>query len=137
MDLPAEISAAMVAHARFTHPEEACGLLAVDDAGRLRMAYCLTNVERSPVSYTVDPAEHLRAMRHAEGNGWSLGGVFHSHTHSDAFPSRTDVAHALEPDWLYVVVGLGGPEEAVVRGFWIRDGNIVEEPLVVSDGGRR
>lgn len=137
MEIPAQIRAAMVAHARFCHPHEACGLLAVDGGGRLRMAYCLTNVEQSPVSYTVDPTEHLRAMIHAERQGWSLGGVFHSHTHSEAYPSRTDVTRALEPDWLYALVGLEDPDHPEVRGFWIRDGNITEEPLVVSGGGER
>jgi proteasome lid subunit RPN8/RPN11 len=135
MDLPPDIRAAMVAHARFCYPEEACGLLAVDAGGGLRMVYCCTNVERSPVSYTLDPTEHLRAMLHAERNGWVLGGVFHSHTHSPAFPSRTDVARALEPEWLYALVSLDDPDDPDVRGFWIRDGNITEEPLVVSGGG--
>lgn len=133
MDLPLQIRDAMVAHALFCIPEEACGLIAADDQGRMRMVYCLTNVDRSAATYTLDPVEHFRAMRHAESNGWHLAGVFHSHTNTAAYPSRTDVAKALEPDWLYMLVGLGvrhGPE---VRGFWIRDGNIAEVPLVVMD----
>lgn len=137
MELPADIREALVAHARFTYPEEACGLLAVDGDGRLRMAYCCTNVERSPVSYTVDPTEHLRSMLHAERNGWTLGGVFHSHTHSAAYPSRTDVARALEPEWLYALVSLEDPDHPEVRAYRIRDGNITEEPLVAPGGGTR
>jgi proteasome lid subunit RPN8/RPN11 len=137
MEIPAQIRAAMVAHARFCYPEEACGLLAADDTGRLRMTYCLTNVERSPVSYTLDPTEHMRALRHAERNGWTLTGVFHSHTHTAAYPSRTDVARALEPDWLYVLVSLEEGDSPDVRGFWIRDGKIEEEPMVDSDVNRR
>lgn len=132
MDLPAQIRDAMVAHARFTFPEEGCGLLAADEAGRLRMVYCLENVEHSPVSYTLDPTGHVRALRHAERNGWRLAGVFHSHTHTAAEPSRTDVARALEPDWAYLLVSLQDPERPEVRGFWIRDGKIDEEPLVVT-----
>jgi len=132
VELHRDIRAAVVAHARFCYPNEACGLLAVDGAGALRMAYCCTNVEQSPVSYTVDATEHLRAMVHAERNGWALGGVFHSHTHSPAHPSRTDVARALEPEWLYVLVSLEDPDDPDVRAYWIREGTITEEPLVLG-----
>ena len=124
----------MVAHALFCDPEEACGLLAADEGGRLRMAYCLGNADRSPVTYSLDPQEHFRALRHAEANGWHLAGVFHSHTHSPARPSPTDVAQALEPDWLYVLVSLEDRSAPEVRGFWIRDGKVEEEPLAEGAG---
>lgn len=130
MDVPDQIRDAMVAHSRFAAPEEACGLLAADADGRLRMAYCLTNVRHSPTRFTLDPTEHFRAMRHAEAHGWVLAGVFHSHTHSAAYPSPTDVAAALEPDWLYVIVSLSDLRHPDVRGYWIRDGKVLEEPLV-------
>ncbi len=119
----------MVTHARFCHPEEACGLLASAVPGRLRFAYPLTNIEASRTSYTVDPTEHFRALQHAEARGWELTGVFHSHPHSEAFPSATDVAKALEPDWLYVIVSLADRDEPLVRAFWIREGHIAEETL--------
>ena len=134
MEVPTEIRRAMVAHALFCYPEEACGLLAVDGEGRLRMAYCLGNADRSAVTYSLEPEEHFRALRHAEANGWRLGGVFHSHTHSPARPSPTDVAQALEPDWLYMLVSLEDREAPEVRGFWIRDGKVAEEPLAESAG---
>ena len=134
MEVPAEIRRAMVAHALFCYPEEACGLLAADEEGRLRMAYCLGNADASPVTYTLDPQEHFRALRHAEANGWHLAGVFHSHTRSPARPSPTDVARALEPDWLYVLVGLEDRGDPEVRGFWIREGTVEEEPLVGTSG---
>jgi len=132
MDVPPEIRRAIVAHALFCDPEEACGLLAADEEGRLRMAYCLGNADRSAVTYSLDPQEHFRALRHAEANGWHLAGVFHSHTHSPARPSPTDVAQAFEPDWLYVLVSLEDRDAPEVRGFWIRDGKVEEEPLAVS-----
>ena len=139
MDLPEQMREAMVAHARFAYPEEGCGLLASapgDDGPSLRMVYCLTNATRSPTRYTVAPNEHFRAMRHAESNGWELTGVFHSHTHSAAYPSPTDVQGALEPDWLYVIVGLSDPGAPDVRAYRIRDGHITEEELVVVDDRR-
>lgn len=132
MRIPAPIYQAMVAHARFEFPNEACGLLAADESGELRMCYSLTNADRSPVSFTVDPTEHFRAMQHAERNGWELAGVFHSHTHTDAVPSATDRRQALEPDWLYVVVGPSTSDQPGVRAYRIVDGLVTEEPLGVG-----
>ena len=122
LGIPGEMVAAMIAHARFAAPEEACGLLAADEEGRWRMVYCLTNRESSPYGFTVDPNEHYRAMRHAERNGWGIAGVFHSHPKSAAAPSATDVAGALDPDWLYVIVSVQRPDVPDVRSFRIRDG---------------
>jgi proteasome lid subunit RPN8/RPN11 len=127
MEMPAEIQEAIVAHAAFCLPDEACGLLAAGDDGRLRMAYCLSNATPSPSAYTIDPAEHFRCLRHAEAQGWHLAGVFHSHPGGEAYPSPSDVEQALEPDWLYVVVGPAA--EPGVRAFWIRGGTVAEEPL--------
>jgi len=123
--LPSQIHRAMIAHAEFCLPEEACGLLAVDDEHRLQMAYPTTNVERSAVRFTVDPREHYRAIRSAEARGWTISGAFHSHPESAAFPSARDIAGALDPSWLYVVVGMGDgfPD---VRGFRIRGMRVVE-----------
>ena len=125
LELPSQIRAAMVAHARFCAPEEACGLIAVDESGRLRMAYATTNVDRSRVRFTVAPREHYGAIRHAESRGWTIGGSFHSHPESAAFPSARDIAGALDPTWLYMVVGMGNgyPE---VRGFRIRSYQVDE-----------
>lgn len=122
----------MLAHAYGCHPEESCGLLAADPAGRVRMAYPLTNALHSPTSYTVDPTEHFRALKHAERAGWDLIGVFHSHPHSSGYPSPTDVRLAAEPDWLYVLVGMENYDRPTIRGFRIRSGRITEETLEFS-----
>ena len=127
--VPEPIHRTMIAHARDCYPEEACGLLAGDPDGRLTKAYPLTNVAHSPVNYVIDPTEHFGALRHAESNGWELVGVFHSHTHSPAYPSPTDVALAVEPDWLYVLVGMERIDTLSVRGFRIRDRQIAETIL--------
>jgi proteasome lid subunit RPN8/RPN11 len=131
--IPAQIHQAIVAHAYWCHPEEACGLLAGDAGGNLRMAYPLTNLLASPTNYTIDPAEHVKALRHADRQGWELVGVFHSHPHTRAYPSPTDVRLAVEPDWLYVVVGLEDIHRPSVRGYRIRDGAITEERLTTED----
>ena len=123
-----QIREAMVAHAQFCLPEEACGLIAIDGDGQIRMAYPATNVDRSRVRFTVSPREHYGAIRHAESRGWLIGGSFHSHPESAAFPSARDVEGALDPAWLYVVVGMfnGYPE---IRGFRIREYMVDEVAL--------
>jgi len=107
--------------------------LAVDAGGEVRVAYCLGNVERSSTRFTVDPDGHFAALCHAEGNGWQIGGAFHSHPRSAAAPSRTDVAGALDPDWVYLIVGLGGGTSEV-RGWRIRGGEVIEEPITLIEG---
>ena len=124
MELPAQVRDAIVAHARTAFPDEACGLLAVDGAGAVRMVYCLTNSDPSPTRFSVDPDEHFGALLHAEHAGWAIGGVYHSHPVSPAYPSPTDVAGALDPDWLYVIVGPARRPQ--VRGFRIRNGEVCE-----------
>lgn len=127
--VPEAIRQVMVSHARECYPEEACGLLAGEPGGRLTKAYPLTNVARSPVNYVIDPAEHFGALRDAESQGWELVGVFHSHTHSPAYPSPTDVALAADPEWLYVLVGMERMDTLSVRGYRIRDEQITETAL--------
>jgi proteasome lid subunit RPN8/RPN11 len=72
--------------------------------------YPTRNADASPTSYTIPPEEHYAALIDAESNGWALGGVFHSHPNGPAALSRVDLDRALEPDWVYVVVGLGDDE---------------------------
>jgi len=123
--LDPQLIEAMVAHSGFCYPEEACGLLAADESGAVRMVYCLTNVDHSPNRFTVDPAEHYHAWRHAEANGWTMAGSFHSHPRTEPVPSSSDVAGALDPDWWYVVVGpVAGDTE--VRCYRIEHREVIE-----------
>jgi [CysO sulfur-carrier protein]-S-L-cysteine hydrolase len=126
--LPAQIRSAIIAHAEFCMPEEACGLLAVDKTGRLRMVYAMTNIERSSVRFTVAPGEHYGAIGNAERRGWVIGGSFHSHPQSTAFPSARDIAGALDPSWLYLVLGMTG-DYPDLRGFRIREMKVDEVAL--------
>lgn len=133
--LDPQITAAMVAHARFCAPEEACGLLAGQPGGPPRMVYALTNADASPIAYTVDPDEHFAALRHAERSGMELIGAFHSHPRSAAVPSRTDIVRALESDWLYVIVGLGASAAPEVRTWRIRGGKASEVTAALPGTG--
>jgi proteasome lid subunit RPN8/RPN11 len=124
----------MLAHVLDGLPEEACGLLAgpTDDAGVVETYPC-RNAAASARLYEVDPTDHLRADRDAEAKGQQIIGVYHSHTHTDAYPSPTDVEQAPDPGWHYVIVSLREPEP-VVRSYRIVDGQVREEPVVVGDG---
>ena len=102
--LPEQVHEAIVAHARFCHPYEACGLLAVDGQGAITFVYACTNRAHSRTRFVVDPTEHFRAIQHAEAQGWTIAGAFHSHPTGDAVPSPTDEAGALDPTWFHVVV---------------------------------
>ncbi len=120
----------MLAHCWAGLPLEACGLLA-GSADEATVCYPTANVAESARVYTVDPRGHLRADRDAESRGLQIIGVFHSHTHTAAYPSPTDVAQAPDPEWHYVLVSLADGEP-VVRSYRIVDGNIREEPVVLT-----
>ena len=124
--------AAMTAHAEFCWPNEACGLVAVDPGGGVRMVYALTNLDASPFRFTVDPAEHYGAWRHASRMGWTIGGSFHSHPRSVAKPSRNDVAGALDPTWLYFIVGPVNEPPPEVRVYEIRGATAHELAMTVG-----
>ena len=124
----------MVAHCLAAFPLEGCGLIA-GPAGTGEVARCFPtgNAAASSRLYTVEPRDHLRADREAEAAGWSITGVFHSHTHTDPYPSPTDVAQAPDPSWHYVLVSLRD-EVPSLRSYRILDGVIAEEPVVLIEG---
>ena len=114
-------------------PDEACGLFAGDpETGRVDVFYECRNVAESAKLYTIDGRDHLRADRDAEDRGIEIIGVMHSHTHTDAYPSPTDVDQAPDPSWHYVIVSLR-LSEPVLRSYRIVDGEIQEEAVTVAD----
>jgi proteasome lid subunit RPN8/RPN11 len=136
LQLTRQVVDEVVAHCLGTLPEEGCGLLAGDPEKSQVVACHLTaNVAHSAKRYVVDPREHLAADRAAEDAGQEIVGVFHSHTHTDAYPSPTDVAEAPDPSWHYVIVSLRH-EVAALRSYRIVAGEITEEPVVVDEAGR-
>jgi proteasome lid subunit RPN8/RPN11 len=127
----------IVAHCLDGLPDEACGMLAGpmdsdgEPTGEITAVYPCRNADASARTYTVEPRDLLRAMRDAESRGSELVGVWHSHTHTDAYPSPTDVRQAVDPAWLYVLVSLRHGEPTM-RAYRIRDGVIAEVDVVVS-----
>lgn len=123
--------AQMVAHCYDAFPLEACGLLAgPPQSSDVHRVYLTRNAAESSRVYTVDPRDHLRADRDAEAAGLEILGVFHSHTHTDPYPSPTDVAQAPDPSWHYVLVSLRDLAP-MTRSYRIVDGKITEEAVVL------
>lgn len=115
-------------------PDEACGLLAgPPGTSRVTRFYPCRNAAESAKVYTIDPKDHLRADRDADDRGLEIIGVMHSHTHTDAYPSPTDVAQAPDPGWHYVIVSLRA-EEPTLRSYRIVEGTIDEEVVSVAGG---
>ena len=118
------------------YPLEACGLLAgppAPDGGpgdRAPVFYPCRNAAESARVYTVDPKDHLHAEMDADDREFEINGVVHSHTHSEPYPSPTDVEAAVDPSWHYVIVSLKR-EAPEVRSYRIVDGQILSEPVVI------
>jgi proteasome lid subunit RPN8/RPN11 len=124
----------LVAHARAEYPNEACALLAgPQPGGPVSKTFALPNAEASPTFYVVEPRAQLRAMNEMDERGWDLVGIFHSHTFTEAYPSRTDVELAAYPDATYLILSLADLDAPVLRAFHIRDRQVSELPVRVSD----
>jgi proteasome lid subunit RPN8/RPN11 len=128
--VPRSLWDSMVAYCLDGLPLEACGLLA-GRGEQVYEVYPAVNAARSARVYTVEPRDLLYADRAAEAAGLSLIGVWHSHTHTPAYPSPTDVAQAPDPDWHYVIVSLSDLEP-VLRSYRVVAGAAEEEAVVVS-----
>jgi [CysO sulfur-carrier protein]-S-L-cysteine hydrolase len=130
--LPRAVYLEMVAHCITGLPDEACGLLA-GDLGGCEVVHCYPtrNAAESARVYTIDSRDLLRADRDAEQRGLVLVGVFHSHTHTDAYPSPTDIDQAPDPTWHYVIVSLRD-SHPVVRSYRIDSGRVDEEAVLIS-----
>lgn len=119
----------MVGHAYDGLPDEACGLLGGDpETGRVSVFYRCRNAAESSRVYAYDPKDVLAADRDVDQRGLQLLGAMHSHTHTEAYPSPTDVAQADVPSWHYVIVSLKRAEP-VLRAYRIEDGEIEEEAV--------
>jgi [CysO sulfur-carrier protein]-S-L-cysteine hydrolase len=114
----------MLEHCTVGRPHEACGILAASD-GRIVRVFKMSNASVSPVRYSLDPREQFAVYRKLDESGWDLGGVFHSHTRTAAYPSPTDVRLASE-DVPYVIVSLT-EDPAVIRAFRIQKANWMDE----------
>ena len=128
MVIPAAVRDEIVAHARAGLPNEACGILA-GRADSVERFFAAEPDEPSPFYYRIESRDQIRIMNAIDDAGLELVGIYHSHTSSPAYPSRTDAEQAFWPDAVYVIVSLASPD-ADVRGYRIRDMEVTEEELV-------
>jgi proteasome lid subunit RPN8/RPN11 len=124
---------AIVEHARRDHPDEACGVVA-GPAGseRAERVVAMTNAERSPTFYRFDSTEQLAVWREMDDRDEVPVVIYHSHTSTEAYPSRTDISYAAEPGAHYVVVSTRHPDDPEFRSYRIVDGQVTEEPVRVE-----
>ena len=112
-------------------PNEACGVIA-GEAGVPAKVFPMRNADASPVTYRLDGKEQLKIFDELDENGWDLWAIYHSHTHSEAYPSETDRRLAFYPEARYLLVSLEDREEPVIRSFFIREGEVEEEELKIT-----
>lgn len=122
----------MTAHARADHPDEACGVLAgPEGSDRPERFIPMINAERSPTFYRFDSGEQLKVWREMDRNDEEPVVIYHSHTATEAYPSRTDIAYAGEPDAHYVILSTREAEQTEIRSYRIVDGVVTEEPIEI------
>jgi proteasome lid subunit RPN8/RPN11 len=123
----------IVAHARKDHPDEACGVIAGPAGSDTPVRFiAMENAERSPTFYRFDSQEQLKVWREMDTNDEEPVVIYHSHTATQAYPSRTDIAYASEPQAHYVLVSTRSETETEFRSYRITDGEVTEEPVTVE-----
>jgi proteasome lid subunit RPN8/RPN11 len=133
LTLDRQVADAIVAHARRDHPDEACGLVAgPEGAGRAERVIEMTNALRSMTQYEFEPAEQRKVYRELDDRDEEVVVVYHSHTATEAYPSRTDVRHASQPQAHYVLVSTRDPDAVELRSFRIVDGVVTEEEVRIG-----
>lgn len=134
LTIRADLVQAMVSHARADHPDEACGIIAgPEGSDRPERFIAMVNAERSPTFYRFDSGEQLKVWRALDAADEAPIVIYHSHTATEAYPSRTDISYASEPDAHYVLVSTRDPETHELRSYRIVDGVVTEEPVTVVD----
>jgi len=133
LTISAELRSKILAHASADHPDEACGVIA-GPAGsdRPERFIPMLNAERSPTFYRFDSLEQLRVWREMDERGEEPVVIYHSHTATEAYPSRTDISYASEPLAHYVLVSSWDPDRTEFRSFRIVDGAVTEEEVAVE-----
>ncbi|MEU5260814.1 M67 family metallopeptidase [Amycolatopsis sp. NPDC021455] len=124
----------IVAHARRDHPDEACGVIAGPEGSDSPERFIpMLNAARSPTFYEFDSGDLLKLYREMDANDEVPVVIYHSHTATEAYPSRTDASIAAEPGAHYVLVSTRDPEVHEFRSYRIVDAEITEEPVEIID----
>ncbi|GAA4386983.1 M67 family metallopeptidase [Tsukamurella soli] len=128
-----ELADAMIAHARRDHPDEACGVIAgPEGSDRPERFIEMLNAERSPTFYRFDSGEQLAVWRDMDARDEEPVVIYHSHTATEAYPSRTDISFASEPAAHYVLISTRDPDTAELRSYRIVEGVVTEEDVQIQ-----
>lgn len=112
-------------------PNECCGVIAAEGGVPVKV-FPMTNADASPATYRLDGQEQLRVFDEIDERGWELWAIYHSHTHSEAYPSETDVRLAFYPEAYYLLLSLQDRAAPVLRAFRIEEDRIDEEELTIA-----
>ena len=132
--IPKSIYDKMVAHAKAGFPNEACAVLAGIKEGQVSQFYPMLNLDKSSISYFMDPKEQLQVFKKMRESKVELTGIFHSHVASESYPSQKDVRLAFYPDVSYLIVSLSDQEKPALRSFKIKDEVVKEEEIQIVAG---
>jgi [CysO sulfur-carrier protein]-S-L-cysteine hydrolase len=133
LTISAELRSKIIAHALADHPDEACGVIAgLVGSDRPERFIPMLNAERSPTFYRFDSLEQLRVWREMDDRDEEPVVIYHSHTATEAYPSRTDISYASEPGAHYVLVSTRDADRPEFRSFRILDGAVTEEDVLVE-----
>jgi proteasome lid subunit RPN8/RPN11 len=123
----------VVAHARADYPDEACGVIAgPEDSENPERFIAMTNAARSPTFYEFDSTEQGVVWAEMRRRKEDPVVIYHSHTATEAYPSRTDISHAGFPEAHYLLVSVADPDTEEIRSFRIIGGEVTEEDIQVS-----
>jgi len=125
LQISRELYDEMISHAVVDDPDECCGILS-GSGNVVQRLHRMTNVEHSPYRYSMDPKELYLTYRDIDEEGEELLAIYHSHTHSPAFPSPTDVRLATWPDASYILISLMDKGQPIVKAFRIEQDEIIE-----------
>ncbi len=124
--LPKQYVDDMVKHAMEDDPDECCGIIAGRN-GKATKFYRMTNVEHSPYRYSMDNKVLNQVIMEIDDSGWEVMAIYHSHTHTEAYPSATDVRLASWPDAFYILISLQNKTKAEERSLRTVDGSVEVE----------
>lgn len=127
---------AILTQSRSEYPDECCGvILGPVGTGKAARLKPMINAAHSPTFYEFDSRDLLSLYREIDDNDEEIVVIYHSHTETEARPSRTDIAYASEPEAHYVLVSTREEIAPAIefRSFRIIEGVVSEEEVSITD----
>jgi len=131
IQIPESVYQEMIDHAKKSYPQEACGFVAGKD-GLASYFIPMENIDRSSVTYSMNPKEQLHAFKRMEKDQKDLLGIFHSHVASAAYPSQTDRRMAFYPEVSYLIASLTDMNRPDLKSFRIENDQVTPEEIAIQ-----